>query len=185
MTALSKFLVLLTIFLSASYANAFASLSPIARNQVWVNHLIQFEESMSKPTNEPIREPIRKPTNDRINDQTTHETNEKTEVPLQQSGTHANVSQQLVPTVDSEGATLAPKTGHQQPTSSHSMNNLWHCQSFVDDVRFQLINLRQRQMEINKVKSEPFASCSTNQIKQDKSPATFKLVVASALNCVG
>jgi hypothetical protein len=39
-------------------------------------------------------------------------------------------------------------------------------------------------MEINKVKSEPFASCSTNQIKQDKSSATFKLVVASVLNNV-
>jgi hypothetical protein len=39
-------------------------------------------------------------------------------------------------------------------------------------------------MKINKVKSEPFASCSTNQIKQDKSSATFKLVVASVLNNV-
>jgi hypothetical protein len=72
MTALSKFLVLLAIFLSASYANAFASLSPVAGNQAWVNHLNQFEELMSKPTNEPSREPIREPTNDRMNDQTTH-----------------------------------------------------------------------------------------------------------------
>jgi hypothetical protein len=32
MTALSKFVVLLAIFLSASYANAFASLSPVAGN---------------------------------------------------------------------------------------------------------------------------------------------------------
>jgi hypothetical protein len=140
MTALSKFLVLLAIFLSASYANAFASLSLVARNQVWVNHLIQFEESMSKPTNEPSREPIRKQTNDQINDQTTHVTNEQAVVPLQQSGNHANVSQQLVPAADSEGATLASKTAHQLPTSSDSMNNLWQCQSFVDNVRSQLID---------------------------------------------
>jgi hypothetical protein len=64
MTALSKCVVLLAIFLSASYANAFASLSPVAGNQVWVNHLIQFEESMSKPMNEPSCKPICKPTND-------------------------------------------------------------------------------------------------------------------------
>jgi hypothetical protein len=93
MTALSMFLVLLAIFLSASYANAFASLSPVAENQVWG-------------------------------------------------------------------------------------------QSFVDNARSQLIDSWQCQMEINKVKSEPFASCSTNQIKQDKSTATFKLVVASVLNNV-
>ena len=87
--ALSNFLILLAIFLSASYAHAFTSLSPVG-NQVWVNHLIQFQQPMKDPTNEPIRELIREPTNDRMNDQTTHEMNEQTEVPLQQSGTHAN-----------------------------------------------------------------------------------------------
>ena len=61
MPALLKFLVLLAIFLSASNANAFTSLSLVSRNQVWVNHLIRFEESMSTPTNEPSRNPIRKP----------------------------------------------------------------------------------------------------------------------------
>jgi hypothetical protein len=50
MTALSKFLVLLAIFLSASYANAIASLSPVAGNQVCVNHLIQLQQPMCKPT---------------------------------------------------------------------------------------------------------------------------------------
>jgi hypothetical protein len=40
MAALSQFLTLLVIFLSASNANAFNSLSPVARNHVWVNHLI-------------------------------------------------------------------------------------------------------------------------------------------------
>jgi hypothetical protein len=72
MPALLKFLVLLEIFLSASYAHAFTSLSPVAGNQARVNHLIHFEESMSDPTNEPSREQICKPTNDQmINDQTT------------------------------------------------------------------------------------------------------------------
>ncbi len=59
MPALLKFLVLMTIFLSASNANAFTSLSPVA-DQVQENHLIPFEELMSKPTNEPSSEPIRK-----------------------------------------------------------------------------------------------------------------------------
>ena len=149
MPALSKFLILLAIFLSASYAHAFTSLSPVG-NQVRVNHLIQFQQPMRDPTNEPSREPIREPTNDRMNDQTIHEMNEQAEVPLQQSGTHANVSRQLVPAANSEGAQVASKTAHQLPTSSHSMNNLWQCQSFVDNVS---IDSWQCQMEINKVKS--------------------------------
>jgi hypothetical protein len=62
MTALSKFLVLLAIFLSASHANAFTSLSLVAGNQVWVNYLIQLQQPMSNLTNEPSREPICKPT---------------------------------------------------------------------------------------------------------------------------
>jgi hypothetical protein len=60
MTALSKFLVLLALFLLASHANA---LSLVARNQVWVNHLIQLRQPMSnpiyKPSNEPISEPFK------------------------------------------------------------------------------------------------------------------------------
>jgi len=62
MPAVSKFLILLAVFLSASYAHAFTSLSPVAGNQARVNHLIRFEKSMSNPTNEPSREPIREPT---------------------------------------------------------------------------------------------------------------------------
>ena len=94
---------------------------------------------------------MNQPTNDRMNDQTTHEMNEQTEVPLQQSGTHANDSQQLVPAANSEGAKVASKTAHQLPTSSHSMNNLWQCQSFVDNVS---IDSWQCQMEIDTVKSK-------------------------------
>jgi hypothetical protein len=81
-----------------------------------------------------------------MNDQTTHKMNEQTEVPLQQLGTHANGSQQLVPAVDSEEATFASKTAHQLPTSSHSMSNLWKCQLFIDNVS---IDSWQCQMEIN------------------------------------
>jgi hypothetical protein len=46
MTALSKFLVLLVIFFLASLGDAFL-------NHAWLNHLIQFEELISKPANEP------------------------------------------------------------------------------------------------------------------------------------
>jgi hypothetical protein len=119
--------------------------------------------------------------------------NEQTEVPLQQLGTYANVSQQLVPAANSEGAKVASKTAHQLPTSSvlinlwqcrmeidKPTNNSWQCQSFVDNV---LIDLWQCRMEIDKVKSnkrEQIASHSS--IKQDKSTPTFQLVVASVSN---
>ena len=68
MPALLKFLVLLAIFLSASHANAFRSLSSAAGNQVQVNHLTWLQQPMS---NEPSREPKCEPTNDpMVNDQT-------------------------------------------------------------------------------------------------------------------
>jgi hypothetical protein len=62
MMALSKFLVLLVIFLSASYANALASLSPVAGNKVRDNHLILLKQPMSDFTNKPSCKPICKPT---------------------------------------------------------------------------------------------------------------------------
>jgi hypothetical protein len=40
MPALSKFLVLLAIFLSGRHAHAFTCLTPIARNQVWGSHFV-------------------------------------------------------------------------------------------------------------------------------------------------
>jgi hypothetical protein len=62
MPAFSKFLVLLALILSTSHSNAFTSLSSVAGNQVWVNHLTRLQQLMSDPTNEPSREPICKPT---------------------------------------------------------------------------------------------------------------------------
>jgi hypothetical protein len=53
MAAFAKLLVLIAIFLLASNANAFTSLSPVAGNHVQENHWFQFVEPMSKPTNEP------------------------------------------------------------------------------------------------------------------------------------
>jgi hypothetical protein len=69
MTALFKFLVLLALFLLASHANAFTSLSSVAKYQVWVIHLIQLQQPTSNPRNEPSRKPSCKATND----QTTNE----------------------------------------------------------------------------------------------------------------
>jgi hypothetical protein len=62
MPALLKFMVPLAIFLLASKANTFRSLSPVAENQVQGNQWFQFVEPRSDPTNEPNREPICKPT---------------------------------------------------------------------------------------------------------------------------
>jgi hypothetical protein len=59
MTALSMFLVLLTIFLSKNSGDAFMNLSSAAGNLARVNHLIQFVEPMGKPTNEPTIEPAK------------------------------------------------------------------------------------------------------------------------------
>ncbi len=59
MPALLMFLVLIAIFLLASYANAFSSPSPVAGNQVQEYQWFQFIEPMSKPTNEPTFEPTK------------------------------------------------------------------------------------------------------------------------------
>jgi hypothetical protein len=53
MPALPKFLVLLAIFLLARSGDALMNLSSAAGDLVPVNHLIQFVEPMSKPTNKP------------------------------------------------------------------------------------------------------------------------------------
>jgi hypothetical protein len=62
MTALSKLLVLIAIFLLASHANAFTSMSPVAGNKYQEKHWFQFEEQMNDPTDEPSFKPNREPT---------------------------------------------------------------------------------------------------------------------------
>ncbi len=57
MTALSKFLVLLAIFLLASYANAFLIMNQVAGDQVQVNHFIRFKET-NKPNHESFHNSI-------------------------------------------------------------------------------------------------------------------------------
>jgi hypothetical protein len=61
MAALSKFLVLLALFLLASNANAFASLSPVAGSHIQEIHVFQLQQPMSYPSNEPSCKPIHKP----------------------------------------------------------------------------------------------------------------------------
>jgi hypothetical protein len=62
MTAPSKLLVLIAIFLLESHANAFTSMRPIAGNQAQEKHWFHFEEPMNDPKNEPSCEPTSKPT---------------------------------------------------------------------------------------------------------------------------
>ena len=64
MTALSKFLVLLAIFLSASSGDAFV-------NHAQLNHLFRFDASKSNPTNKPSCIPSYESTRNQMNDQTT------------------------------------------------------------------------------------------------------------------
>jgi hypothetical protein len=162
MMALSKFLVLLAFFLLASHANG---LSSVAGNQVWMNHFIQFEESMSKPTNKLSSIPISEPTNNQMNDP-----NHYKEEPLQEhcctdlgiqsklifTCEKTNGHQQLTHSENSGGGRLALLllSGHKsvwiQLTSLYLTNYLRQSQSFVDDIS---IDLWQCQMEINKVKS--------------------------------
>jgi hypothetical protein len=73
MPALSKFLLLSALFLSASNANAFISLSSATGTQVRINHLIQLEKPLSKPTT------------DQTNDQTTKQLKLVALLPVNQS----------------------------------------------------------------------------------------------------
>ncbi len=59
MTALSKFLVLLAIFLLANLGDAFMNLSSAAGNLVPTKHWIQFLEPMSKSTKESTGKPTK------------------------------------------------------------------------------------------------------------------------------
>jgi len=59
MNAMAKFLVPLTINLSASLGDA-------SVNHARLNHLIRFQQPMRDSTNEPSCDPIREPTNNRM-----------------------------------------------------------------------------------------------------------------------
>jgi hypothetical protein len=162
---------------------------------------------MSNPKNELSSKPLCKPTNDQMNDPNHYKEKPLQKHCCTDSGIQSkliftsekiNGHQQLTHSANSEGGRLASLllSGHKsvgiQPTSLYLTNNSWQSQLFVDDVS---IDSWQCQMEIDKVKSketksepisshstiqsEPIASHSPNQIKQDKSSATFKLVVAS------
>ncbi len=47
----AQLLVLIAIFLLASYANAFLNLNQVAGNQIWLNHLIRFKETNKQNSN--------------------------------------------------------------------------------------------------------------------------------------
>jgi hypothetical protein len=73
MVSLAKLLVLLAIFLSASYPNGFLSLRSETGTQIRINHLIRLEEPLSKPTT------------DQTNDQTTKQLKLVALLPVNQS----------------------------------------------------------------------------------------------------
>jgi hypothetical protein len=60
MASLAKLLVLLAIFFLASYANGFSSLSLATGTQVWIIHLIQLEEPLSKPNTDQMNDQLTK-----------------------------------------------------------------------------------------------------------------------------
>jgi hypothetical protein len=45
MAVFAQLLVLIAVFLLASYANAFLNLNQVAGNQIQLNHLIRFKET--------------------------------------------------------------------------------------------------------------------------------------------
>jgi hypothetical protein len=73
MTAFSKFLVLLAIFLLESYANALLSMNQVAGDQVQVNHFIRFKET-NKPNHESFHDSIIN-----LNGQTSNQTKQQLE----------------------------------------------------------------------------------------------------------
>jgi hypothetical protein len=176
MTAISKFLVLLALFLLANHANG---CSLVAGIQVWVNHLIQFEESMIKPMNKLSSKPICEPTNYQMNDPDHYKkeplqkhccTDSGIQPLLQKhccidSGIQSkliftsektNGCQQLTHLANSEGGRFALlllsgcKSVGIKPTSLYLTNDLQQSRSFVDNL---LIDSWLCRMEIKKVKS--------------------------------
>jgi len=173
MPALPKFLVLVAIFLSASNAHAFTSLSLVAGNQVRLNHLNQFEELMSKPTNESSREPIREPTIDRKKCESIVSCSHITRI------TSTPTFQLIVTSVSNNNAlffndkpsskfqlVVASITkeflkGSSNKTAQCTMNNLRQSQSFIHNV---LIDWWQCSMEIDKVNFQQVGNSASTQL---------------------
>ncbi len=122
MTALSKFLVLLAIFLLAGYANAFWSLSQVARNQVQVNSLIQCEES--KIQNCKLNW---KPTND----QTTNEV---------QPSSSSDTSETLNSTINQDREREEHSEAVSNVESSHDTTRVNKRVTFSDNLDFEIHN---------------------------------------------
>jgi hypothetical protein len=112
MAALSKFLVLLANFLLASYANAFVSLGLAAGTQIWINHVIQLKEPMSKPTKIPAHKSTCEPTTDQMNDQTTKQLRLVALLPDNQSSKRVTFSNQVQ---DIEIQSKLPDLSQTQP----------------------------------------------------------------------
>jgi hypothetical protein len=122
MTVLSKFLVLFAIFLLASYANAFVSLGSAAGTQIWINHVIQLEEPMSKPMKIPARKSTCKSTTDQMNDQTTKRLRLVALLPDNQSSKRVTFSDQVQ---DIEIQSKLPDLSQTQP-------NKWQMQNIIN-----------------------------------------------------
>jgi hypothetical protein len=126
--ALLKFLVLNAIFLSASNANAFTCLSPIARNQVQEKHWFQFEEPMKDPTNEPSCEPTCEPTKrmdldaEFSRNQSLSTSNQDHEG-VRDNAAPSNCSKQWVSFADQLGI---ENEINNPIAASNSTHNLWH-----------------------------------------------------------
>ena len=173
MPALPKFMVPLAIFVSASNANAFTSLSLFFGNQVWVNHLIRFLQPISDPTNEPSLEPIREPTNDRKKSEPivsySHIKRDKStptfhlvvasvlnNKALSFNDKSSSKFQLVVASVANECS-----KGSSKKTAQCTMNNLRQSRSFIDNVS---IDSRQCPMKIDEVNFQPVRNSASTQL---------------------
>jgi hypothetical protein len=194
--------VLLALFLSASYSNAFVSLSSVAGNHVRVNHLIRLQQSMSNSTNEPSREPISEPTKRMDLDAVlpNNLSSKKTRVDFVDRDLKFDETCSAFRMVACEHQCLNGKYNafrmiayldfNRFPQNSIEADSDFRdlqCQLFNNIISDSVFSDFQRQLFIN-IKANTFASLvrapetSTNQFNRDKSSSTFKLVVASVSN---
>ena len=166
------FLILLAILLSASYAHAFISLSPVAGNQVWVNHLIRFQQPMSDKMNEPSREPICEPSNDRKKSEPivsySHIKKDKS-TPIFQLVV-ASVSNNNALSFNDKSSfefqlivasfTNECSKDSSKKTARCAMNNLRQSQLFIDNI---LIDLWQHPREIDEVNFQQVGNSASTQ----------------------